>query len=42
MQDCAGGQHLRVKPPTARHQAMEDAAMPVGPIHHGRYGKAVV
>jgi hypothetical protein len=24
-----------------RHDAMEDAAMPVGPVHHGGYGEAV-
>ena len=34
MNDGAGRQHLRVKPGTPRHQAMEDAAMPVGPVHH--------
>jgi hypothetical protein len=35
MKDGAGGQHFRVKPGTPRHQTVEDAAMPVGPIHHG-------
>ena len=39
MNDGAGRQHLRVKPGTPRHQTMEDAAMPVGPVHHGRHGK---
>jgi len=28
------GQHLRIQKRVARHQAMEDAAMPVRPIHH--------
>ena len=42
MKDGAGRQHLRVKPRTPRHQTMEDAAMPVGPIHHRRHGKASV
>jgi len=32
--DGAGGQHLGVELRTPRHQAMEDAAMPVGPVHH--------
>jgi hypothetical protein len=34
-------QHLRVQPPAPSHQAMEDAAMPVGPIHHGCNGKSI-
>ena len=42
MNDGAGRQHLRVKPRPPRHQAMEHAAVPVGPIHHRRHGKAVV
>jgi hypothetical protein len=42
MNDGAGRQHLRVKPGTPRHQTVEDAAMPVGPIHHGRDRKASV
>jgi hypothetical protein len=36
MDDGTRRQHLRVKPGTPRHQAVEDAAMPVGPIHHRR------
>ena len=32
-------QHLRVEPGTPRHQAVEDAAVPVGPVHHGRNRK---
>src|ERR1700704_1397909 len=42
MKDRARRQHLRVKPPTPRHQAMEDAAMPVGPIHHRGDGKQII
>ena len=34
VKDGAGRQHLRVKPPAPRHQPVEDAAMPVGPVHH--------
>ena len=41
MEDGARRQHLRIEPRPPRHEAMEDAAMPVGPIHHGRDGKAV-
>ena len=41
MDDGAGRQHLRVKPRMPRHQAMEDAAMPVGPVHHRGDGKAI-
>jgi hypothetical protein len=26
----------------ARHQAMEDAAMPVGPVHHRGYGEDMI
>jgi hypothetical protein len=42
MDDGACRQHLRVKPGTPRHQAVEDAAMPVGPIHHRGDGKSPV
>ena len=42
MNDGAGRQHLRVEPRTPRHQTMEDAAMPVGPVHHRGDGKAMV
>ncbi len=42
MDDGAGRQHLRVEPAPPRHQTVEDAAMPVGPIHHRRNGKAIV
>ena len=42
MNDGAGRQHLRVEPAPPRHQTVEDAAMPVGPIHHGCHGKAIV
>ncbi len=34
MKNGAGRQHLRIKPRKPRHQAVEDTAMPVGPIHH--------
>jgi hypothetical protein len=42
MNDGPGGQHLRVEFCTPRHQAMEDAAMPVGPIHHRGDGEAMI
>ena len=41
MNDGAGRQHLRIKPGMPRHQPMEHAAMPVGPVHHGRDGKSM-
>jgi hypothetical protein len=34
MDDGAGRQHLGVKPSAPRQKTMEDAAMPVCPIHH--------
>ena len=34
MKHRAGGDHLGVEPRTAREQAMEEPAMPVGPFHH--------
>ncbi len=34
------GHHLGVEPGATRHQAVDDAAMPVGPIHHRRDGEA--
>ncbi len=40
MKNGASGQHLRVQPATPRHQTMEDAAMPVGPVHHRGDGKS--
>jgi hypothetical protein len=42
MNDRASRQHLRIKPGTPGHQAMEDAAMPVGPIHHRGNGKSSI
>jgi hypothetical protein len=42
MNDRAGRQHLRVEPGTPRHQAVEDAAMPVGPVHHRGNGKSSI
>jgi hypothetical protein len=42
MNDGAGGQHLGVKLGTARHQAVEDAAMPVSPVHHRGDGEATI
>jgi hypothetical protein len=41
MDDRAGGQHLRIEPSTTAQMAVEDAAMPVSPIHHGRNGKYI-
>jgi hypothetical protein len=34
MQHRAGGDHLGIEQRTPRQQAMEEPAMPVGPIHH--------
>ena len=34
MQDGAGGQHLGIEQRPARHEPMEEPAMPVGPVHH--------
>jgi hypothetical protein len=36
VQHGAGGDHLRVEKRMARHEAMEEPAMPVGPFHHRR------
>ena len=36
MQHRAGGDHLGVEQRTARQQAMEEPAVPVGPFHHRR------
>ena len=41
MEDGARRQHLRIKPRPARHEAVEDAAMPVGPVHHGGDGETM-
>ena len=38
----AGRDHLRVEPRAPRHEAMENAAMPVGPVHHGGHGESMV
>ena len=40
VQQRAGGHHLGVQAGAARHQAVQDAAVPVGPVHHGRDGQA--
>ena len=40
--DRGRGQHLSIKTCAARQQAMEHAAMPVGPVHHGGDGKAPI
>jgi hypothetical protein len=36
VQQRTGGHHFRIQPGMARNMAMEDTAMAVGPIHHGR------
>jgi len=36
MKDGRRRQHLRVEQAPPRHQPVEDAAMPVGPVHHWR------
>ncbi len=41
MDDGGRGQHLRVEPRAPRQQAMEHAAMPVGPVHHRGDGEAM-
>ena len=40
MQHRAGGEHFGIKQRTARQQAMEEPAMPVGPFHHRSDTKA--
>ena len=40
MQHGGGGDHLRIEPRAAREQAMEDPAMPVGPLHHRRHAES--
>jgi hypothetical protein len=42
MKDSAGRQHLRIQSRTAAHQTVEDAAVPVGPVHHRGDGKAII
>jgi hypothetical protein len=41
MANGLGGDHLRIKQGVPREMAMEDTAMPVRPIHHGRHTKSV-
>jgi hypothetical protein len=41
MKDGAGRQHFRIEPRAPGHQAVEDAAMPVSPIHHRGDGKSI-
>ncbi len=40
--DRARGQHLRIKQRTPRQQTMEDAAMPVRPVHHRRNAETAI
>src|SRR6185437_12887830 len=42
MNDGARRQHLRIEPRTPRKQTMEDTAVPVGPIHHGRDREEII
>ena len=42
MDDGASRQHLRVEPRAPRHQTVEDAARPVGPVHHRGNGKSSI
>jgi hypothetical protein len=42
MDHGARRQHLRIEPRPSRQQTMEDAAMPVGPVHHRGNGEADV
>ena len=39
MHERARRHHFGVKKGVLAKQAMEDAAVPVGPVHHGRYAK---
>jgi len=40
MQQSARGHHLGVQPGVAAQQPVEEAAMAVGPVHHGGDGEA--
>ena len=42
MDDRAGGQHLSIEPRTTAQMAVEDAAMPVSPVHHRRNRKYII
>jgi hypothetical protein len=37
VQERAGGHHLGVQASALGEQAMEEPAMPVGPVHHRRH-----
>ena len=39
MQQRAGGHHLAVQMRALREQAVEEAAVPIGPVHHRRYAE---
>ena len=41
MQHGAGRDHLGIEQRPAREQAMEEPAVPVGPLHHGRDAEAM-
>src|SRR5438445_11170933 len=41
MQHGAGRDHLGIDERAARHEAMEEPAVPVGPLHHGGDGESV-
>jgi hypothetical protein len=41
-QHGAGGDHLGIEPRAPREQAMEEPAVPVGPLHHRGDRKAMV
>jgi hypothetical protein len=38
--DGTGGDHFGVKQCVLRQQTVEKSAMPIGPVHHGRYRQA--
>ena len=40
MTQCTGGDHLGVQQGVLRQQTMEEPAVSVGPVHHGRNSKA--
>ena len=41
VQDGVSGDHLGVEQRVARHEAVEGAAMPIRPVHHGRDAKSM-
>jgi hypothetical protein len=42
MDHCVGGDHLGIEQRALRQLTVEDAAMPIRPIHHGSDAKSVI